>query len=1255
MPYSDDFFDDGDDTEFLAVATQLEALQYGKEFESSPRPTKRRRVKDGARQLDGSVSDDYEQREPEEDADYYFPGENGEDIGTSWKSKYKIHVPKDGAQFPTAYFTQTQVGLDSSPERFRGPVWKKPRKAACDSQSLPSSRLITDRSVGLQPPKLAAQRPQSNGQRLLNFTRKNQPTHSSVCTGQSTTCVQAEEDNMVRQTADAIHVEDSISNSALGPATQELADLPSDAFASSPLAKTCHPEAITISSQQDHHHSSARGNRGPQTGLTQMTIFGQVATQSVSASQAASTKHAWPLKAKDEPPTHHKLDAAAMATWTFPTNLGTVRDYQYNIVRRSLFHNTLVALPTGLGKTFIAATVMLNYYRWTTNSQILFMAPTKPLIAQQMEACYHIVGIPRCDTVLMTGETSPVIRGDEWQERRVFFMTPQTVINDLKTGISDPKKIVLIVVDEAHKATGGYAYTEVVSFVRRFNSSFRVLALTATPGSNVEAVQAVIDNLDISRVELRTELSLDIRSYTHEKQTEKEIFDWSDEQQLIMEHLTKALKPSLDKLNTQNAYWSRDPMSLTAFGMNQSRRTWAQSDAGRKAPMAVKGMVNAIFTVLSSFGHSISLLKFHGITPFYTNVLEVQRQVESGETKGKTARAIVESEHFVQMSSLIRGWTRNADFIGHPKLQYLREVVLNHFLDAGEGRHGSDVTSSTTRVMVFVSFRDSAEEVCRVLRRNEPMIRPHVFVGQSGKTGSDGMNQKKQNAVVQDFKAGKYNTLVATSIGEEGLDIGAVDLIVCYDASASPIRMLQRIGRTGRKRMGRIVLLLMRGKEDSDYAKAQDNYAYIQKTIADANKYNYHEDRSPRILPKDVIPVEDKRMIEIPVENSQPVDLNEKGRRAKAKGRKRPPKKFNMPDGVQTGFTKASRVGSADDGSGEDQIVATKTKKITRKAAPKKGPVALLEAEVASIPFLQDVLLNNIQEKELQRKYASAASSKSDIIIRAPDLTRFPGMLRNSSTTKYLPHGRAAATIARTMRSIHQIDDSVIHLMKESLVKNDLQEPGAAAVRLASPVAEVDHHDALELPQPPPQRAASKRQRPVAPRKQAASRAASSVPLTSMVRQPRPKQNLQRWASSGSAAMEAAESSPEPTPADMRIGTQGIDLGSRDTSGEDEEEEMDSDLDAFIARSDEIVNVVSSSLPEIRLSTPKARGRGLRAKKPGKACADSDDEEQDLLSDGAHDMQQYNSGESTPEAIAVQAKPVSRKRRVIDDSDSEGD
>ncbi len=53
------------------------------------------------------------------------------------------------------------------------------------------------------------------------------------------------------------------------------------------------------------------------------------------------------------------------------------RKYQYDIVRSCLFDNTLVSLPTGLGKTFIAAVVMYNFYRWYPAGKVVFMAPTK--------------------------------------------------------------------------------------------------------------------------------------------------------------------------------------------------------------------------------------------------------------------------------------------------------------------------------------------------------------------------------------------------------------------------------------------------------------------------------------------------------------------------------------------------------------------------------------------------------------------------------------------------------------------------------------------------------------------------------------------------------------------------------------------------------------------------------------------------------------------------------------------------------------
>lgn len=583
MPHSDDFGLD-DDTEFLAAATQAEAFQHAGFFDPSPRPAKKRRVRRRAPgQVDGADSDDLERSETDEenhsppkqstffqsssskpqitatqdgeqdfDIDeegYYLPGELGNEDNTVKNPKYRIHVPENGGKFPDMIFTQTQQGLDENLAKFRGAVWKRPSV----QPQLNVSGIANQDGYRKAVDPRAANAINNIDDYFQVIGRANPNVDDDAMLAAR---LQAEENARSRHP-----------NTDAGSynITQELADLPSDAFSSSSPEKSPTKDIIELSSQPTQSYRPAV-LRGPQTGLKQMTIFGQPVTQELSASQAAQKRHAWPLKARDGPPTHHKLDQEAMKTFVYPTNLGTIRDYQYNIVSRSLFHNTLVALPTGLGKTFIAATIMLNYYRWTTNAQIVFMAPTKPLIAQQMEACFGIVGISKRDTVLMTGETAPAVRADEWLEKRVFFMTPQTVINDLKTGICDPKKLVLLVVDEAHKATGGYAYTEVIAFIRRFNSSFRVLALTATPGSTVEAVQAVIDSLGIARVELRTEQSLDIREYTHEKHTETEIFDYSDEQERIMTLFANALRPSVEKLCSQNAYWSRDPMKLTAYG-----------------------------------------------------------------------------------------------------------------------------------------------------------------------------------------------------------------------------------------------------------------------------------------------------------------------------------------------------------------------------------------------------------------------------------------------------------------------------------------------------------------------------------------------------------------------------------------------------------------------------------------------------------------------------------------------------------------
>jgi ATP-dependent DNA helicase MPH1 len=761
---------------------------------------------------------------------------------------------------------------------------------------------------------------------------------------------------------------------------QQLEDLPSDAF-SSPS-----PPSESFSSSLPRQRLVAA-----QTGLRQTTLFGGRTPDEVPSSQVNKRRN-FIKDMPPESPTHHTLDHDAMKTWVYPTNFGAIRDYQFSIVRNGLFHNLLVALPTGLGKTFIAATIMYNYYRWTRNAQIVFVAPTKPLVAQQVDACFNIVGIPRSETTMLTGEQATGLRSEEWQEKRVFFMTPQTLVNDLSSGIADPKKIVLLVVDEAHRATGHYAYVKVVQFLRRFNKSFRILALTATPGASVEAVQEVIDNLEISQVEIRTEESIDIQQFVHRRDIDKILLDPSDEIIMVKDLFAKALQPLVNLLCSQNAYWNKDPMSLNPFILMQARKAWFASPAARQANQGLKGMMMGLFSVLASVAHSIKLLNFHGIGPFYSAIKDFRQAVEDGKG-GKYRKQILESPDFRKMMERIQFWLSKDDFVGHPKLTYLCDTILNHFLDAGEGRLPEGAPPSATRVIVFSEFRDSAEDISRILNKHGPMIRASVFVGQADSKRSEGMNQAKQQETISKFQRGVFNVLVATSIGEEGLDIGQVDLIVCYDASGSPIRMLQRMGRTGRKRAGNIVLLLMRGKEEESFMKAKDNYEQMQKMISSGERFAFRHDLSVRIIPRDVKPIVDKRDIEIPFENTQDKSLPEPKKRS-AKSKKKPLKKFHMPDGVETGFQTASRI-KVEGTDLTDSGIALAPKKVKK----------VQETELAPIPSLEAALLDSSETAELERRYQHIPGL--DVAeVEIPSLTSHPLAQRSLRRTAKVAHGR---------------------------------------------------------------------------------------------------------------------------------------------------------------------------------------------------------------------------------------------------------
>ncbi|KAF2468267.1 P-loop containing nucleoside triphosphate hydrolase protein [Lindgomyces ingoldianus] len=1163
-----DEFGEFDDSAFLDAATQFEK-ENTLAFHPSPRPSKRRRIDQQDERTMKSVPprkylpnrrpgpfiEEDEEDEADEDESADSDGrkkqpkskgkENDEDEQEDespqkrWgnKKKDRIHTPTTIVDLTDMYATQP-LRENSPPWKPRGAIWQKPS-------------MITGghRSSGPQSPK----------QTRLDAMK--------------TMALPGPQPILSRLTYDI---------------AQELADLPSDAFASSSSSPQKQDEVVLVSERRTRLAA-------PQTGLRQTTLFGRDGVDEEVPPSQANKRYNFVTTQKEEPPTHHKLNHEAMKTWVYPTNLGTTRDYQFNIVARGLYHNLLVALPTGLGKTFIAATIMLNWYRWTTEAQIVFVAPTKPLCTQQVQACFNITGIPRSQTTLLTGGVAPGLRAEEWASKRVFFMTPQTLLNDLKAGCADPKKIVLLVVDEAHRATGSYAYVEVVSLMRRFNPSFRILALTATPGADVESVQKVIDGLEISKIEIRTENSLDIRNFVHQRKVEKHTFVNSEEMEMCMTLYSQALQPLTNKVAGLNAFWSRDPLDLTPYGCTQSRQKWFAS-VGKHAPMPQKAMVNTIFQVLGKISQAMELLKYHGIGPFYTKLKDFKQENEGSKSKYK--KEVTDSDSFKKLMVRLQSWVISDNFVGHPKLEYLQEAILDHFVNAAEGRNPDGAPPSQTRIMVFAHFRDSAEEIVKILKRHQPMIRPRVFVGQAMAKNSDGMNQKDQLEVIEKFKSGTYNTLVATSIGEEGLDIGEVDLIICYDSKASPIRMLQRMGRTGRKREGKIILLQMKGKEENDAMKAKDAYEKMQELIADGSKFNFHDAVSRRIVPREVQPIVDKCVVEIPLENSQ-ADFLPEPKRRNGRQPKRPPKKFHMPDGVITSFVTAGRM---------DQEVAPKPR------GKKKATPVYPSEELVVCPLLETVLLDNGALRDLERRYQTVYDDDNNAPM-IDDLNLGKHVARQrvvSRTGIFSQPGRVAQRFAKTMQRMHEMDDERLGEFRSNVHRSNLgSAPENNMVVSDHSNSELmegldpeiwEDDDPASQPQskprtrPGPKQKAKTTPKTAAPRSRPPKKAPAAT--NSPVRQPtvKAKTKTPTYRLSGFAD-EGEESSPPPTDPQMRLASQAVSLGSDDTVVDDAIEDtqaylLDSDLRSFIASDNEDIHVPNSSLPSLDFG---GLGKGTQA------------------------------------------------------------
>ncbi|MBW2983672.1 DEAD/DEAH box helicase [Candidatus Woesearchaeota archaeon] len=476
----------------------------------------------------------------------------------------------------------------------------------------------------------------------------------------------------------------------------------------------------------------------------------------------------------------------------------TPRLYQETILATCVRYNTLVVLPTGMGKTNIFLMLAAHRLKNYPSSKILFIGPTKPLIDQYLEVFKKYFEIEEDKFAVFTGMVKPEKREELWKTAKVIFSTPQGLENDIISSRINLEEVSLLGVDEAHRAVGDYAYVFVAKQYQKKAKYARIIALTASPGSDLEKIKEVCGNLYIDEIEVRTDEDPDVKPYIQEVELDWVKVTLPEPFLQIQKFLKGFLKERLQKLKkwgilrrTDINFVSKKDL-LTLQGQLRGRASKAGKD------FVLWNAISVLAEVMKMY-HALELLETQGSIALYKYLKKMQD--ESFTTKVKAVKNVVADLNF--RSALIKTGKLVEEKVEHPKLVELQKIIEK------------EASNKDVKIIVFNQYRDNASDIEEKLNRIEG-IKARIFVGQAKKSGT-GLSQKEQKEILDKFREGEFNVLVATSIGEEGLDIPKVDFVIFYEPIPSAIRTIQRKGRTGRLEKGRVTVLMTEGTRDEGY------------------------------------------------------------------------------------------------------------------------------------------------------------------------------------------------------------------------------------------------------------------------------------------------------------------------------------------------------------------------------------------------------------------------------------------------------
>ena len=464
------------------------------------------------------------------------------------------------------------------------------------------------------------------------------------------------------------------------------------------------------------------------------------------------------------------------------------RAYQFQALKHCLTASTMMVMPTGFGKTAVEWMAMANCL-YNKKGKVLLIAPTTGLVEQQQRMARAMINIDENQIITYTGDNTPANRPELWATGKIIIATPQVIRNDVQNGLIDLTDLGLLIFDEAHHATGNHAYSQVGQLMFNANPKCSVIGATASPGSTEFGIKQVAKNLNIKTYSVSKKENSLLQPYKVNMKITPHYLDLGDE-------LNKIILP-LEINQNEEAEQLRKMGFLAPTGHLSSKLI---EDAQRKASIAIQRRDTRGYNAARKISNLrrvhilLDLLRTQGLK-------SAQAFVDRAEEDGRSGQRGTNSFIALPCIHNFRNVSKQFDEL-HPKPQYAAELLSQQLKDSPE-----------SKVLIFTEYRDTVDLLTKRLNSIEGIVADR-FIGQSGTGSRKGMNQKQQLAQLQRFREGDINVLIATSVGEEGLDVPAADLVILYEPVPSAIRTIQRRGRTARQRDGEVHILIASDTRD---------------------------------------------------------------------------------------------------------------------------------------------------------------------------------------------------------------------------------------------------------------------------------------------------------------------------------------------------------------------------------------------------------------------------------------------------------